>query len=105
LIVKCSHCGAITTPEDFEKHKCDLSFNKSTIIEVAYFRDDSQKGKQVITALGLDKVLYTFEVAPRKAIPLILPLSDEISHEPKTDKDFTEPKVSIYRGGISFSTR
>jgi hypothetical protein len=43
-------------------------------IPVAYFRDDSNGNRNIIVGRGLDGVLYTFEVVPRKPIPLILPL-------------------------------
>ena len=90
MIVKCSHCGVIIASKDFDSHKCDLSFNESKIIEVVYFRDDSHKGKQIVTVLGLDKVLYTFEVVPRKPIPLVLPLSDDFSQQKPSHDNFTD---------------
>ncbi len=89
MIVKCSHCGVIIASEDFEAHECDLSFSESKIIEVVYFRNDSYKNKQIVTGLGTDKVLYTFEVIPRKPIPMILSSSDDSYHERQNRRKVT----------------
>ena len=95
MIVKCSHCGLLTSSEKFDNHECDFTYTRSKIIEVAYFRDDSHKNKQVITAMGLDKVLYTFEVLPRKAIQITVPLSRRMVTAFKTDDKETEPSQTI----------
>ena len=50
-----------------------------------------------MTGRGVDGVLYSFVVTPRKAISLILPVGDEISHgkkKPFGDGDFTESGYS-----------
>lgn len=91
MIVKCSHCKQFFSVEEFNCHECDLPLKESKRIEVVYFRDDSYKNKKLMTGFGTDGVLYTFEVVPRKAIPMIQPLSDEISQRKQPDKDFTEP--------------
>ena len=104
MIVKCSHCGVITTAKEFEGHECDLSFNESKIIKVAYFRNDSHKNKQIITGLGLDKVLYTFEVVPRTATPYFTSLSrrnvTNSEENNGTDGEVPEPFLPLYKGGI-----
>ena len=82
-IVKCSHCKQVFSSEDFDAHECDMPINDSKRIEVVYFRDDSYKNKKLMTGLGIDGVLYIFEVVPRKPIPYILPLSDESLHDAK----------------------
>jgi hypothetical protein len=75
MIVKCSHCKQIISENDFNQHECDLPLTSSKRIEVIYFRDDSYKNKKLMTGLGIDGVLYTFEVVPRKPIPMIMPLN------------------------------
>jgi hypothetical protein len=77
--------------EDFEPHSCEIPFSGVKIIEVAYFRDDSQNGKERITGRGIDGVLYSFEVVPRKSIPLTIPLTDEKKRRFGTDEDIPEP--------------
>jgi hypothetical protein len=81
-IVKCSHCRQVLRSTDFGNHECDIPITDSKIIEVAYFRDDSYKNKKLMTGLGLDGVLYTFEVVPREPIPFVLSPSDESYHDP-----------------------
>jgi hypothetical protein len=90
-IVKCSHCKQVLSSKDFDTHECDIPINDSKIIEVAYFRDDSYKDKKLMTGLGTDGVLYTFEIVPRKPLPFILPLSDDSYHGKKSDDKLPEP--------------
>jgi len=80
-IVKCSHCGQVLSSEDFDIHECNIPINGSKRIEVVYFRDDSYKGKKLMTGRGIDGVLYTFEIVPRRPIPFILSPSDESYHD------------------------
>jgi hypothetical protein len=79
LIVKCSHCKAILSAEEFDTHEYDLSLKECKRIEVVYFHDRSYKGKKLMTGWGTDGVLYTFEVVPRKPIPYII--SDASYHD------------------------
>jgi hypothetical protein len=70
-------------------------------IEVVYFMDVSCNGKKLMTGWGTDGILYTFKVVPRKPIPLILPIGDEISHGKRKrfgDGDFTEPYSRLFKG-------
>jgi len=100
MIVKCSHCGEILSSKNFGEHECNLRFRKCKNIEVVYFRNDSYGDKQLMTGLGTDDVLYTFEVVPRKPIPLIVPIGDDFSHGKKKrlgDGDFTEPGYRLFR--------
>jgi len=90
-IVKCSHCKRILSVEDFDSHECDLPLTGVKRIPVVYFQDDSVNGEKIMTGSGVDGVLYSFVVTPRTAIPYILEASDEILHDHKSDKDFTEP--------------
>jgi hypothetical protein len=92
-IVKCSHCNAILSSEQFEDHKCVLStLRGQKTIEVIYFMDVSCNGKKLMTGLGTDDILYTFEVVPRKPIPIIIPLADGFLQRKRTDGDLTEPE-------------
>jgi hypothetical protein len=91
-IVKCSHCKQVLSSEDFDTHECDIPINDSQIIEVAYFRDDSYKDKKLMTGLGIDGVLYTFEVVLRKPIPFVLSSSDDSYHEPSNRRKVTRTK-------------
>ena len=88
-IVKCSYCKQVLSSENFDTHECDMPINSSKRIEVAYFRDDSYKNKKLMTGLGLDGVLYTFEVVPRKPIPFVLSSSDDGYHEPENRRRVT----------------
>lgn len=105
MIVKCSHCQAMLSEGDFDSHKCDIPISGNKIIEVTDFIDVSTKNTKMISAQGIDGVLYAFEVVPRKAIPLMEPLSrrkvTDQQWKDKTDEDVTEPEraVSIVRGG------
>lgn len=60
------------------------------VIEVVYYRDDSYKGKQRMTGRGADGVLYTFEIVPRKPIPVAM-TTDEFLQRKQNDEDLTEP--------------
>jgi hypothetical protein len=100
-IVKCSHCKKILASEEFDAHECCLELHGQMTIEVINFLDVSFKNKKLMQGHGVDGVLYTFEVVPRKPIPYVMPLSDEFLHEHESDKDFTEPVEPIYEGGLS----
>lgn len=92
-IVKCSHCNQILSSEDFDQHKCEWNLKDVKRISIVYFRDDSYEDKKIMTGYGTDGVLYTFEVVPRKAIPLLLPLSNELSQQNRSNEDDTVPKM------------
>ena len=81
--------------EDFDTHECDLPLKECRTIEVAYFRDDSYKNKKIMTVWGIDGIRYTFEVIPRKPIPIVM-TPDEFLQYHQSDEDLTEP------GGIKF---
>ncbi len=66
---------------------------KSKRIEVVYFRDDSYKDKKLMTGWGTDGILYTFEVVPRKPIPITMPLQTKVYMNPKTVEEVTEPRM------------
>ena len=102
MIVKCSHCKAILSSEDFDTHDCDLPFEGVKTIEVAYFMDVSCKNTQMITGRGTDGILYTFEVVPRKPIPIVLCHQTTVNMNPKTDEKLPEPLRPLYKGGYSF---
>jgi hypothetical protein len=91
LIVKCSHCKQFFAEENFDAHECDLPLKECRRIEVVYFHDDSYQEKKLMTGWGTNGILYTFEVVPRKAIPISLSTSDGFLQRKKPDKDFTEP--------------
>jgi hypothetical protein len=82
--VKCSHCGQILSSKDFDSHKCDLKLKESRIIEVVYFRDDSFDDKKFMAGWGVDGVLYSFKVVPRKAISYFTSLPDKSKHLPES---------------------
>jgi phage FluMu protein Com len=90
-IVKCSHCNKLFTQENFESHVCDLRLKECKRIDVVNFHDDSYKDKKRMTGWGTDGVLYTFEVVPRKPIPVTIPLADEKKHHFKTDGEEPVP--------------
>jgi hypothetical protein len=96
LIVKCSHCKKLLSDTDFDSHECNLAFNGVKRIEVVYFRDDSYKNKKLMTGWGTDGITYTFEVVPRKPIPLLEPLSRRKVTDFRTDEDETEPPGLVY---------
>ena len=98
VIVKCSHCNAILSSEEFETHECNLELKECKRLEVVYFCDDSYKDKKLMTGWGTDGILYTFEVVPRKPIPITIPLTNDNRRfltdtfkRNKTDGDLTEP--------------
>jgi hypothetical protein len=94
MIAKCSHCTKLLTAEDFETHECDLPLKGVKRIEVVYFRDDSYKDKKLMTGWGTDGIIYTFEVVPRKPIPITIPLNRRKVTDSRTvDK---EPVPKIY---------
>jgi hypothetical protein len=98
-IVKCSHCKQVFSSEDFDAHECDMPINDSKRIEVVYFRDDSYKDKKLMTGLGIDGVLYIFEMVPRKPIPFVLSSSDDGYHEPSNRRQVTrtvESEVEVW---------
>ena len=57
--MKCSYCKQILSEETFESHECDMPISDVKVIEVAYFRDDSQSGKKRVIGRGIDRTLYT----------------------------------------------
>ncbi|MBS7632067.1 hypothetical protein KEJ15_00355 [Candidatus Bathyarchaeota archaeon] len=79
LIVKCSHCRKMLSVKDFDAHRCDMPINDVKRIPVVYFQDDSYDDKKLMTGWGLDGVLYTFEVTPRKPISIVICPSDEVT--------------------------
>jgi len=85
MIVKCSHCKAMFDAKDFDVHKCDMPLKGCKRIEVRYFYDGSYNDKKLMTGWGIDGVLYTFEVVPRKPIPIVM-TSDEFSQQKKSDE-------------------
>jgi hypothetical protein len=95
-IVKCSHCKNLFSEKNFESHKCgEIPLKECRIIEVAEIYDGSYEGKKLLNGWGIDGILYTFELAPRKAIPLMEPLSrrkvTDLPYGKRTDEDETEP--------------
>jgi hypothetical protein len=90
MIVKCSHCHKMFSEASFDTHECDLPLTHTKTIEVAYFRDDSTNKNQRVTGRGIDGILYTFEVVPRKAIPIAIPLNRRKVTPFGTDEDETE---------------
>jgi hypothetical protein len=92
-IVKCSHCKQILSSTNFDAHECDMPIKDSKRIEVVYFRDDSYKSEKLMTGLGTDGVLYTFEVVPREAMPYFSPLSDDSYHEPSNRRQVTRTLI------------
>ena len=97
-IVKCSHCNALLSSDDFSSHKCNLELKACKRIDVVYFCDDSYKDKKLISGWGIDGVLYTFEIVPRKAIPMIIPLNrrkvTDNHGEGETDEEVPVPAVA-----------
>lgn len=90
MIVKCSHCKKMFPAESFDSHICDLPMNSVKRIEVVYFCDDSYREKKLMTGWGVDGITYTFEVVPRKLVPVVM-TTDEFLHKKRTDGDLTEP--------------
>jgi capsule polysaccharide export protein KpsC/LpsZ len=89
-IVKCSHCKKILASDEFDSHKCELELVGVKSIPVIYYSDVSYKDKKLINGWGVDGILYTLEVVPRKPIPIVM-LSDDFLQRKKSDKDLTEP--------------
>ncbi len=77
---------------NFDTHQCDLPLKECKRIEVVYFQDDSYSNKKLMTGWGTDGILYTFEVVPRKPIPITFPLADEKKQLNGTDEEVPEPK-------------
>jgi hypothetical protein len=102
-IVKCSHCRVILSKKQFDRHKCASSeLQGQKKIEVVYFMDVSCNDKKMMTGLGVDGVLYTFEVVPRKPISIIMPLNrvtDDYLQRKRTDEDLTEPSFLLFIRG------
>jgi hypothetical protein len=95
-IVKCSHCRSILSSDEFESHQCNLELKECKTIEVINFLDVSYKNKKLMSGWGIDGILYTFEVVPRKPIPIISPLfkqtkSNRFDEDYKTDGEVTVP--------------
>lgn len=80
--------------EDFGRHKCDMSLAGVKIIPVAYFRDDSYGNKKLMTGWGVDGILYTFEVTPRHAIPVVMCPADDSYHEPANRRKVTRTIIN-----------
>jgi hypothetical protein len=95
VIVKCSHCKQIMSQANFYKHECDLPLKKTERIEVVYFRDDSYKDKKLMTGWGTDGVLYTFEVVPRKPLPIVMCNPTRVNMKGNSDEKLTEPRGEI----------
>jgi hypothetical protein len=94
MIVKCSNCHRMLAKKEFELHKCDVQIKSCKIIEVNEIYDGSYEQKKLMNGMGIDGVLYTFEVVSRKAIPITVPLAnrtDEFLQRKRTDENFTEP--------------
>jgi hypothetical protein len=49
-----------------------------------------------MTGWGLDGILYAFEVVPRKAIPIVMRLSDGSYHDKEPDDKLPEPTLAIF---------
>jgi hypothetical protein len=93
MIVKCSHCGAILSDIDFDSHTCDKPVRECRTIEVSEIIDGSYGNRKLLNGWGTDGVLYTFEVVPRKPLPIILPLHQTgVNMNPDSDEELTEPK-------------
>jgi hypothetical protein len=76
--------------DKFGSHQCDKSLKGVKTIPVVYFRDDSYNDKKIMSGWGVDGVLYTFEVVPRKPIPIIQPIRRKFT-EGQSDEDLTKP--------------
>ncbi len=74
MIIKCSYCKSLLSDEKFNAHECDVPLKGNKIIEVTHFIDVSTKSMKMVSAQGIDGILYAFEVVPRKAIPYMIPL-------------------------------
>ena len=83
----------------FNSHDCDLPLNGVQTISVVYFRDDSYNNKKIMTGMGIDGVLYTFEITPRKPIPVVTPIR-RIFTGLFSDDNFTEPRKISFNNGF-----
>ena len=95
------YCESGLSTRDFDSHQCDLQLKGVKTVEVLYFRDDSYKGRKIVTGWGVDGISYVFEVVPRKAIPYFTELTSrrfltDTQKKNKTDGDFTEPLEIIF---------
>ncbi len=87
--------------ENFDDHKCDLPLKECKTIEVVKIIDGSYEDRQLMNGWGTDGILYTFEIMPRKAISIMMPLKQtKVYMESKTDEDFTEPSTDDLAGFI-----
>jgi phage FluMu protein Com len=86
MIVKCSHCRKILSLESFDSHKCKLTLKECKTIEVIYFQDESFEDRKIMAGRGIDGILYTFEVVPRKPIPIVM-ATDDFSQDEKQPKN------------------
>jgi hypothetical protein len=71
----------ILSSRNFNKHKCEKSSIGVKTIPVIDFLQTSRNGKEVMTGWGVNGILYTFEVMPRKPIPFIKGSSDDSYHD------------------------
>ena len=94
-IIRCSQCRKMLSADDFENHQCDLKLKGCKTIEVSYLQDVSYNNKKLINGWGLDGILYTFEVVPRKPIPIMLPLSDASYHDDENGREVNRTLFSI----------
>jgi hypothetical protein len=77
--------------DDFDSHKCELKLTANKEIPVVYYNDSSYGDKKAITAWGVDGVLYTLEVTPRRPILIAMCPSDDSYHEPESDDKLPVP--------------
>ena len=94
IIVRCSHCKEKLSSEMFESHECKLQLAGQKTIPVVYFLDTSYSDKKVMTGWGTDGILYTFEVVPRKAIPIVMCRPTPVNMNPDSDDKLPEPERS-----------
>ena len=94
MIVRCSHCQEMFSETDFESHTCDRPLKECKIIEVSEIIDGSYGNKKLMNGWGIDGVLYTFEVVPRKPIPITMPLQQTKSNRFREDEE-TDGKVPV----------
>lgn len=87
----------------FDEHKCDIPLKTCKTIEVVYFQDGSFKDKKLMTGWGIDGVLYTFEVVPRKPIPIVLGNPTTVNMDGDSDEKLPEPVSPLYKGDINCS--
>ena len=88
--------------KDFERHKCgEPPLKECRTIEVVEIYDGSYDGNKLLNGMGVDGVLYTFELVSRKALPVVECLNrrkvtgrDEFSG---TDEEVPVPPVGIFK--------